>query len=345
MRHGNEPDPVSARHVLARVFIAALALRRSAPRLCVPRAGRKGFVARAAAVAEHCRLGRGELYQCNACRRQTSLVAGTLMANTKLALQTWFLAIYLISQAKTGLSALALKRQLGVSYPTAWLMHHKLMRAMAQRDAVHRLGGQVQMDDAYLGGERAGGKAGRGSENKVPFVAAVSLSDQGRPHYLKLTPVAGSRTRRSSSGPALICTGRMRGQRWLGLLHGGARCRLRAPAHGGGQRQAARSAAVQVGQHRARQPQDQPVGRLPRVQVPQVRGRYTWPPSPTASTAASICAGSSRGWSSMWPILIPILGMSFGRLRLVANQEIVSAGTTESIRADRIACSCMGIPD
>ncbi len=53
------------------------------------------------------------------------------MQGTRLPLTTWFLAIYLISQAKTGLSALALKRHLGVSYPTAWLIHHKLMQAMA----------------------------------------------------------------------------------------------------------------------------------------------------------------------------------------------------------------------
>ena len=55
------------------------------------------------------------------------MTAGTLFAGTKLPLTTWFLAIYLISQAKTGLSALALKRQLGVSYPNAWLIHHKIM--------------------------------------------------------------------------------------------------------------------------------------------------------------------------------------------------------------------------
>jgi hypothetical protein len=108
-----------------------------------------------------------------------------------LPLTTWFLAIYLISQAKTGLSALALKRQLGVSYPTAWLLHQKINRAMAQREDVHRLRGVVQLDDAYLGGERSGGKAGRGSENKVPFVAAVSLNDKGHPLYLKLSMVSG----------------------------------------------------------------------------------------------------------------------------------------------------------
>jgi len=92
---------------------------------------------------------------------------------------------------EAGLSALALKRHLGVSYPTAWLVHHKLMQAMSEREDRYVLEGQVQLDDAYLGGERSGGKAGRGSENKVPFVAAVSLSDVGHPLRVKLTLVAG----------------------------------------------------------------------------------------------------------------------------------------------------------
>lgn len=133
-------------------------------------------------------------FQCNACHQQTSLIAGTLFQGTNLPLTTWFLAIYLVSQAKTGLSALALKRHLGVSYPTAWLMHHKLMQAMAEREDGYLLSGSVQLDDAYLGGERRGGKAGRGSENKVPFVAAVSLDDEGHPSRIKLTPVSGFTT-------------------------------------------------------------------------------------------------------------------------------------------------------
>ena len=131
-----------------------------------------------------------KVFQCRACRHQTSLIAGTLFHSTKLPLTVWFLAIYLISQAKTGLSALALKRQLGVSYPTAWLIHHKLMHAMSERDAETPLIGAVQVDDAYLGGELRGGKAGRGSENKTPFIAAVSLTPEGHPFHAKLTPVA-----------------------------------------------------------------------------------------------------------------------------------------------------------
>jgi hypothetical protein len=152
-----------------------------------------GFRCPRCAVADHCVVGHGarKLFQCYGCRLQTSLTAGSLMEHTKLPLVTWFLAIYLISQAKTGLSSLALKRQLGVSYPTAWLLQQKISRAMGQQDSIHRLGGKVQLDDAYLGGERSGGKSGRGSENKVPFVAAVSVDKAGRPLHLKLNLVSG----------------------------------------------------------------------------------------------------------------------------------------------------------
>ncbi|EIC23585.1 IS1595 family transposase [Thiorhodovibrio frisius] len=130
-------------------------------------------------------------FQCQACRKQTSLIAGTLFQGTHLELTLWFLAIYLISQAKTGLSALALKRLLGVSYPTAWLLQHKLMQAMCERDSAYTLVGDIQVDDVYLGGELTGGTAGRGSENKVPFVAAVSLTPEGHPQYAKMAPVPG----------------------------------------------------------------------------------------------------------------------------------------------------------
>ena len=54
-----------------------------------------------------------------------------MLDSTKLPLRVWFLAMYLLGQAKTGLSALALKRHLGVSYRTAWLVHHKVMGVMA----------------------------------------------------------------------------------------------------------------------------------------------------------------------------------------------------------------------
>jgi transposase-like protein len=70
------------------------------------------------------------LFQCTACRHQASLTAGTMMDNTKLSLRQWFLGMYLIGQAKTGLSALALMRKIKVRYRSAWLMHHKVMQSM-----------------------------------------------------------------------------------------------------------------------------------------------------------------------------------------------------------------------
>jgi hypothetical protein len=66
-----------------------------------------------------------------------------------------------VARPRTGLSALALKRQLGVSHRTAWLVHHKIMCAMCEREDAHQLTNVVQMDDAYLGGELSGGIAGR----------------------------------------------------------------------------------------------------------------------------------------------------------------------------------------
>ena len=128
---------------------------------------------------------RDRLYfQCSGCRYQCSLLAGTVFESSKLPLPSWFLAMHLMTQAKTGVSALELKRHLGVSYPTAWLLRHKIMQVMTLREADRRLSGRVEIDDAYLGGEVQGGKAGRGSPNKIPFVAAVQtahFSDPGHP--------------------------------------------------------------------------------------------------------------------------------------------------------------------
>lgn len=153
----------------------------------------QGFLCPKCSSSQHYLVVQGtrKLYQCDGCRHQTSLTAGTLMEHTKLPLTTWFLAIHLISQAKTGISALALKRDLGVSYPAAWLLHHKINNAMSQQEAARLLKGTVQIDDAYLGGERSGGKVGRGSENKAPFVAAVSVNDAGQPVHPKLNMLSG----------------------------------------------------------------------------------------------------------------------------------------------------------
>ena len=65
------------------------------------------------------------------------------------------------------------------------------MPTMLVRAAPRRLTARVEIDDAYLGGERAGETPGRGSPNKVPFVAAVQTELAGKPHLMRLTAVAG----------------------------------------------------------------------------------------------------------------------------------------------------------
>jgi len=127
---------------------------------------------------------------CLGCDYQCSLRVGTMMERSHLPLTTWFLGIYLITQSKTNMAALELRRHLGVSYRTAWLLKHKIMEAMRERESSRLLSGDVRADDAYLGGERTGGTTGRGSENKVAFVAAVEMHDD-RPRYVRFDPVAG----------------------------------------------------------------------------------------------------------------------------------------------------------
>jgi transposase-like protein len=126
-------------------------------------------------------------FQCSGCRYQCSLVSGTLFESSKVPLPSWFLAMHLMTQAKNNVSALELKRHLGVSYPTAWLLKHKIMDLMGQREQWRQLTGRVEIDDAYLGGEVHRGKPGRGSPNKIPFVAAVQTTESGHPIYMCLS--------------------------------------------------------------------------------------------------------------------------------------------------------------
>lgn len=130
-----------------------------------------------------------KVFQCRSCRAQITLTEGTIFHSTKLSLTIWFQAIFFITQNKNHISALELKRHLGVCYRTAWRMKHKLMQVMSEREKPTVLSGRVEVDDAYLGGENPGGKAGRGSQNKSPFIAAVQTNEKGNPVYAVFSPV------------------------------------------------------------------------------------------------------------------------------------------------------------
>lgn len=153
----------------------------------------KGFCCPECGYDKFCEIKSRKCFQCNRCHHQTSLLSGTIYEQTKLPLSKWFLASYLLTQHKNGLSALTLSRQLGVSHNTAWSVKHKLMQVMLERERSQPLSGRVEMDDAYWGGEKQGGKRGRGSENKTPFVAAVETTEEGQPVRMKMHKVKGFR--------------------------------------------------------------------------------------------------------------------------------------------------------
>jgi hypothetical protein len=97
---------------------------------------------------------RPRRWQCVACRHQVSLTSGTVLHNTKTPLTLWFWAAYLMTTDTRGISALLLQRQLGlVRYETAWMMLHKLRRAMVNA-AREPLRGEVEIDETWIGARR-----------------------------------------------------------------------------------------------------------------------------------------------------------------------------------------------
>ncbi len=151
-----------------------------------------GFVCPACGNSTGCELKCRKIYQCHKCHHQSSLTAGTIFHGTKLPLMKWFLAIYLLTQRKKSTSALQLSREIGVHYDTAWKLKHKLMQVMMEHQNSDKLAGRIEIDDAYIGGEKPG-KRGRGSRNKIPFVAAVETTQNGRPMKIHLRRVSGFR--------------------------------------------------------------------------------------------------------------------------------------------------------
>lgn len=119
------------------------------------------------------------LYQCTACKHQASLTAGTVMHKTRTPLVKWFWAIYLLGTDKRGYSALALSRKLNIGIKCAWMMLHKIRKAMEARDAEYQLAGLIQVDDAFFNGgvNKGGDKRGRGT-SKVPVLVMAATRNE-----------------------------------------------------------------------------------------------------------------------------------------------------------------------
>ena len=128
-----------------------------------------------------------KVFQCESCDHQTTVTAQTLFHRTRVPLKKWFWAIYLVGSDKRGCSAKRLETLLGVNYVTAWLMIHKIRKAMEDRDTRYMLGHVIEMDEAFFGGP-VSGKRGRGAGNKSKVIVAVENRGTSA-GYAKMTVV------------------------------------------------------------------------------------------------------------------------------------------------------------
>ena len=215
--------------------------------------------------ADHCVVTRGarRLFQCNACRKQTSVKAGTIFASSKLPLRIWFKTIYLVTQSKKGISSIELGRRLGVTQTAAWMMKHKLAQVMLERNASKRLKGNVQMDDAYIGGVRSGRRARRSRQDAV----RRSDRDNGRWQARSNHPSARQSLQQLCDPKARKHRAPARRQYRLRRSGTLRRCHpSRMPAHLNKDRKRQTGGShpcFQMGQYRVRQYQSRPRGDLP----------------------------------------------------------------------------------
>jgi len=134
----------------------------------------EGFACPRCGYGEYYWIDPRKLLQCKQCGYQSSVTAGTVMHRSRMPLKLWFHAAYLVATLTPGMSALQFQRQVGLgNYETAFNMLHKL-RASMVRSGRDRIGGVVEVDETYIGGERPG-KPGRGASGKVIVVGAVDL--------------------------------------------------------------------------------------------------------------------------------------------------------------------------
>ena len=113
------------------------------------------------------RLSDRPAYSCSRCGAHVHPTADTIFQDTRTPLQMWFYAIYLFVTTRHGVSGKELQRELGVTYKTAYRIGMKVRELMEQADIGGLLTGHVELDEAYIGGRRSGGKRGRGALGKT----------------------------------------------------------------------------------------------------------------------------------------------------------------------------------
>lgn len=113
----------------------------------------------------HCTDRTDGRYHCGHCKANFSVTVGTIFENTKISLRKWFLAMYLISCHKKGISSVQLATDIHVTQKTAWYILHKVRTLYAQSDSDNNLHGVVECDEMYLGGRETNKHASKKTEN------------------------------------------------------------------------------------------------------------------------------------------------------------------------------------
>jgi len=125
------------------------------------------------------KVSNRRVWQCNECRKQFSVLIGTIFEDSRIPLSKWLLGIHLMCAGKNGVAAIELKRQLGIAERSAWFMAHRIRYAMAHENFDKPLEGTIEADETYVGG-KAHGKRGRGAANKTPVVSLVERGGKVR---------------------------------------------------------------------------------------------------------------------------------------------------------------------
>jgi transposase-like protein len=134
------------------------------------------------------RVAKRKVYECDRCGYQISPTAGTILHKSPTPLRSWFYAAFLLSSTRTGISAKQLQRELGVTYKTAWRMFTQIRKLMSE--SINPLSGQVEVDETYMGGKRAG-KRGRGASGKSVVLGMVERNGNA---VAKVVPDVKART-------------------------------------------------------------------------------------------------------------------------------------------------------
>ena len=145
----------------------------------------------------HCHKCSDGRYICKSCQNKFSVLVGTIFENTKISLRKWFMAMYLISSHKKGISSCQLARDINVTQKTAWFILHKVRGLYGQNDSTV-LSNEVEMDEMYLGGretnkhesKKVEGTQGRSTKTKTPIFGM--LERDGKVVAMKVEDTKGA---------------------------------------------------------------------------------------------------------------------------------------------------------